>query len=457
MPEFGESIVSAVPAESSASVLARPHCRRWPRSLAALEVANYRLYLSSQVVATTGLWMQRIAQDWLILQLTGSVTAVGITVALQFAPVLFFGLFGGVIADRYPKRLILMVTQTAATLMALALGVLALTGAVQAWQVYLIACLLGFITVVDNPTRQVFVSELVGKQHINNAVSLNSSVFQLGALLGPALSGVLIIAVGQGWSFLINAAACGTVVLTLAIIKTPGSKPPGVPKAKGQLREGLAYIRRTSEVAWTIVLVGAIGLFGLNMPVILSAFANTEFRTGVGGYSMFNSLSAIGALLGAIASARRKQHLRLRQLVTALSLLGVAFALASLAPSIWLFSIILLGIGFTTLSFTTSANSLVQTTAPEAVRGRVMSVYLLVFLGGQAIGSPVIGWLIDHAGTRPSLFLCGALIAGVSIIAGLGMARTSGLRLSASRRYGRAPLHIVSAPRSNRQVAAALS
>jgi len=206
-------------------------------------VRNYRLYLSSQVVATTGLWMQRIAQDWLVLELTGSVTAVGIAVALQFLPVLLFGLVGGVVADRYPKRRILMVTQSLAALAALTLGTLALTGMVQAWHVYLVATLLGFVTVVDNPTRQVFVSELVGQQHIRNAVSLNSSVFQLGALLGPAASGALIHAVGQGWSFLLNAASCLLVVTMVAIIRPAG---PATPVAAGEGKGQLGTVCATS-------------------------------------------------------------------------------------------------------------------------------------------------------------------------------------------------------------------
>lgn len=436
--------MSAVSAESSARNPSNRPRRTWPRALSALQVGNYRLFLGSQVVATTGLWMQRIAQDWLVLELTGSVTAVGLTVALQFAPVLIFGLLGGVIADRYPKRRILMITQTIATLMAVALGLLALSGAVQAWHVYVIACVLGFVTVVDNPTRQVFVSELVGTQHISNAVSLNSSVFQFGALLGPALSGILINAFGQGWSFLINAAACSVVVGILAIIRPTPSASSIVPKAKGQLREGLAYIRHTSEVAWTIVLVGVVGLFGLNMPVILSAFADSEFRTGVSGYSLFNSLSAIGALLGAIISARRIGQLRLRQLVTAVTCLGATLAVAAVAPSVLTFGAVLITVGLCTLTFLTGANSLVQTTSAPAVRGRVMSVYLIVLLGGQAIGSPAIGWLIDNFGARPSLFLSGGLIMLVSVASGLAMARQSRLTLSTRRDLGRAPLHIVS-------------
>nr|WP_183341094.1 MFS transporter [Microlunatus antarcticus] len=421
--------------------------RQWPRSFAALEVRDYRLYLTSQMVATTGLWMQRIAQDWLVLELTGSVTAVGVAVALQFMPMLFLGLLGGVVADRFPKRTILIVTQSTLALVATTLGVLALTGTVQAWHVYVLATVLGLVTVVDNPTRQVFVSELVGPAHIRNAVSLNSSVFQLGALVGPAVSGALIHAVGQGWSFLINAASCLVVVTMVAVIR---SRPaPTTRRAAGQtreLREALHYIGRTSEVAWSIVLAATIGLFGLNMPVILAAFADHVFATGVRGYSLFNSLTAVGALAGAILSARRQSVPRLRVLTGTLVLLGLMVMLAALAPSTWLFGIVLVAIGFCTLQFLTGTNSLVQTTATPALRGRVMSVYLLVLLGGQALGGPCVGWLIDHYGARASMFGCGTLVAVVSVGVGLMMARRSHLTVELELRgSSRLPLHIVPA------------
>ncbi|MFL6027756.1 MAG: MFS transporter [Friedmanniella sp.] len=444
LPTSAPSAPTATGPRPQAQPAHRP--RSWPRALAALEVRNYRLYLSSQVVATTGLWMQRIAQDWLVLELTGSVTAVGIAVALQFLPVLLFGLVGGVVADRYPKRRILMVTQSLAALAALTLGTLALTGMVQAWHVYLVATLLGFVTVVDNPTRQVFVSELVGQQHIRNAVSLNSSVFQLGALLGPAASGALIHAVGQGWSFLLNAASCLLVVTMVAIIRPAGAATPvAAGEGKGQLRDGLRYIRRTSEVAWSIVLAAAIGLFGLNMPVILAAFADHVFTQGVGGYSLYNSLTAVGALTGAVLSARRHSTPRLRVLTTTLVGLGAMLMLASLAPTSWVFCIVLVMIGFCTLQFLTGANALVQTTSAPAVRGRVMSVYLLVLLGGQAIAGPSVGWLIDHFGARASMFGCGGLVALVAVVAGLAMARRSHLTLEVTVRpgTGRLPVHIV--------------
>lgn len=418
---------------------------RWPRSFAALQVRNYRIYVCSQLVANTGLWMQRIAQDWLISDLTGSAAAVGITVACQFLPVLLFGMFGGLIADRFGKRRVLMITQSVAAGLAILLGLLAVTGAVQAWHVFGIAAMLGFVTVVDNPTRQAFVSELVGHTHIRNAISLNSSVFQLGGLVGPAISGVLINAVGQGPSFMINGGACLLVVTLLGIMAIPASAKVGSAAAgtsiKEQFTEGLGYIRRTPEVLWTIVLVGALALFGLNMPVILTAFATTEFSSGVGGYSMFNTLIAIGSLTGALLSARRSASPRLRFLVSCMVGLGTGLVLASLFGLELLFCATLVGIGVVTMLFMTSANSLVQMTAPAAVRGRVMSVYLLMLLGCQAIGGPIVGASIDHFGVRPTMMTCGVIVALVALSTGLAMARQSQLRLTVVR--GLVPLHIV--------------
>lgn len=420
---------------------------RLPRSFTALRIANYRIYFVSQLIATTGLWMQRIAQDWLIMQLTGSATAVGIIVACQFLPMLFFGMFGGLVADRFPKRRVMMVTQSVAASMAILLGTLALTGVVHAWHVFAIATMLGFVTVVDNPTRQAFVSELVGTAHIRNAISLNSSVFQLGRLLGPALSGALIHAVGQGPSFLVNGAACLTVVTLLGVMRLSDAVPARAAGAarsvRRELLDGIGYIRRAPEIGWTILLVTAAGLFGLNMPVILSAFAKTEFAGGVGGYSLFNSLVAIGALGGALLSAQRSRNPRLRLLVSCLVGLGLALAAAALSGTEPLFCLVLIAIGLVTLVFLTSANSLVQLTAPPQLRGRVMSVYMLMLLGTQAVGGPLVGWTIDGIGARPAMLLCGLLLAGTTMLAGWGMARRGNLRLAPRRGYRRVPLQIV--------------
>ncbi|WP_229669818.1 MFS transporter [Microlunatus endophyticus] len=410
----------------------------------ALQVLNYRIYFGSQIVATTGLWMQRIAQDWMISQLTGSAAAVGITVACQFLPVLFFGMFGGLVADRLPKRRVLMVTQSVAASMAALLGVLAITGVVQAWHVFAIAVMLGFVTVVDNPTRQAFVSDLVGRDYIRNAVSLNSSVFQLGGLIGPAISGILIHAIGQGPSFLINSGACLLVVTLLGIMKVPSAvaaKPAQSVSIARQLSEGLGYIRRTPEVLWTIVLVTALALFGTNMPVLLTAFATNVFPGGVGGYSLFNTLVAVGSLAGALYSARRTDSPRLRFLVSALGGLGIGLILASRFGWEPLFCLTLVGIGMMSLLFMTSANSLVQMTAPHAVRGRVMSVYLLMLLGCQAIGGPIVGVVIDRIGVQSTMLLCGSIVGLAAVGAGLAMARQSKLTVSVSR--SRMPLQIV--------------
>ena len=422
-----------------------PTIRQWPHALAALTVRNYRLYLSAQAISTTGLWMQRIAQDWLVLELSGSVAAVGVAVALQFLPVLIFGLVGGVLADRYPKRTLLMFTQTAAATLAALLGLLVLTGAAQVWHVYLIATLLGFVTVVDNPTRQVFVAELVGDRHVRNAVSLNSSVFQFGALVGPALSGLLIHAVGQGWSFLINAASCLVVVIMLAVIRLQPGTVPVPERTTGQLGAGLRYLREVSEIYWTIVLVATMGIFGLNMPVILAAFANSEFATGVRGYSLFSSLAAVGALSGALLSARRVQVVRLRTLVGLLTGFGGVLAVASLAPNVYLFGALLVGCGLLTLLFLTGANTLVQLSSAPTLRGRVMSVYVLVLLGGQAIGGPAVGWSIDQFGARSSMFWCGGLTVLLATVAGAAMAHQSHLRfeIDLRRQQGHSLVQIV--------------
>ncbi len=398
------------------------------------------------MVATTGLWMQRIAQDWLVLELTGSVTAVGIAVALQFLPVLLFGMWGGVLADRYPKRTLLIITQSLATLMAFTLGTLALSGAIQAWHVFVVAAALGFVTVVDNPTRQVFVSELVGPAHIRNAVSLNSSVFQLGALVGPAASGALISAVGQGWSFLLNAASCLVVVTMVAVIR-PTSAPalapsrPEGPAARraalhpAHLRGGLVHRPGRDHRALRPQHAGHPGRLRRRR-LLRRRRAATACSTPSPPWARSPAPSL---------SARRQHSPRLRSLTSSLVLLGVLLMVASLAPSIWVFGLVLVLIGFCTLQFLTGANSLVQTTCTPAVRGRVMSVYLMVLLGGQAIGGPTVGWLVDHIGARESMLACGAMVALVCTAAGLAMARRSHLTLEVTvrRGTGRLPVHIV--------------
>jgi MFS family permease len=386
----------------------------------------------------SGTWMQRIAQDWLVLTLSHSVTAVGITVAMQFTPMLVFGLYGGLIVDRYSKRMLLMFTQGTIGLLSVLLAVLALTGTIQVWHIWAIAFVVGLVVVIDNPTRQVFASELVGPRNLRNAISVNSSVFQLGGLIGPAVAGFLLDAVGAGWAFAINAVACMVTVLTLAALKKSKlMKITPVPRAKGQLKQGLAYVRRKPAIFWSIVMVAILSLFALTTPVILTAYANNVFKVGASGYGLFNTLIAAGAFTGAILSTRRKS-VRLRGVMLMAALWGVLQALGALMPNEFAFGATLVALGVGNLLFITAANSLVQMSSNIGIRGRVMSLYVLVLLGGQAIGGPLMGWVVSTFGPNVGLGISGLVPALAALIIGIHLARKHELRLSVTLR-GRAP------------------
>nr|WP_228508305.1 MFS transporter [Herbiconiux sp. VKM Ac-1786] len=383
-----------------------------------MSVRNYRIFAGTSLVALTALWMQRIAQDWLVLQLSGSVVTVGITTALQFAPMLVLGLFGGLIVDRYPKRVLLMITQSASVLTSAALAILALTGWIEVWHVYVVAVVLGLITVVDNPARQVFTNELVGPSMLRNAISLNSSTFQLGALIGPALSGALLVAVGAGWSFAINALACALVVVALTRMNPAElHRAPRSPRAKGQLREGVRYAIGKPAILYTLVLLAVLAVFAQNLPVLLAAYADDVFATGAGGYGLFNSLVAVGALTGALLSTRRRA-VQLRTVVVAAIGYSVVQALCGLMPGQLPFSIALVLLGFGWLLFITAANSLVQMSTNMGVRGRVMALYMLVLLGGQAVGGPLMGAFVEHVGPQLGMLVSGGVPALVALAVG---------------------------------------
>ncbi|MFF1635916.1 MFS transporter [Leifsonia sp. NPDC058248] len=415
----------------------------WRETFVSLRVPNYRRFAASNLVANTAVWMQRIAMDWLVLQLSGSVAAVGVTVFMQFTPMLVFGLYGGVIADRYSKQKILIVTQSIAALLAAFLAVLTLTGAVQVWHVYAISFALGLVTVVDNPTRQVFVSELVGPHYLRNAISLNSSIFQLGGLIGPAVAGVLITAVGGGWSFAINAVACLAVVGSLISLKRSQlHASPAAPRAKGQLIEGMRYVRSKPMIFWTVVMVAVVAVFAFNMPVFLAAYANNVFDVGAQGYGLFNALVAAGALVGALASTRRTS-IRLSMVVGTAAALGIVQAAAGFAPGEIGFGALLVGIGVANLLFITGANSLVQMSSNVQIRGRVISLYILVLLGGQALGGPLMGWIVETAGPHIAMMISGLVPAAAAVVIALLIARRASLRLKVSLRGRRPSIAIV--------------
>jgi len=401
----------------------------WRHTFIALSVPNFRLWTAGNVVAMTAGWMQRIAQDWLVLELTGSATAVGITVALQFAPMLFFGLLGGVIVDRFSKRALMIATQSVFAVLSLGLAALTLSGVVLPWHVFAIAFATGLVTVIDNPARQVIVSELVGHRYLRNAISVNSSVFQLGGMIGPAVSGVLLLAVGAGWAFVVNGVACLLVVVMLGLLRTAQMTrtAPG-PRSRGQLRAGLAYARAKPTILVPIVLVASYAVFGLTMPVLLASFADDVYDVWAGGYGLFNSMIAVGALTGALLSTRRAT-IRLRTIVLGLLATGVLQAVAGSMPSVGLFAVTLVAVGFASLLFLTAANQLVQLSSNIAIRGRVMSLYVLVLLGGQAIGGPLMGLVVESSGTHAAMVLSGGVPALVAAITALVLARRGQLTL----------------------------
>lgn len=418
----------------------------------SLKIRNYRLFATGQVVSNTGTWMQRIAQDWLVLTLTGSSTAVGITTALQFLPMLLFGLYGGVIADRCNKRTLLLGTQAAMGVTGLALAALTLSGQVQVWHVYATAFVLGLVTVVDNPARQSFVHEMVGPDQLRNAVSLNSANFQSARLVGPAVAGVLITAVGSGYAFLLNGLSFIAPLTGLLLMRTADlHKSERTPRGKGQLREGLRYVAGRPELIWPIVLVGFIGTFGFNFPIWLSAFADDVFHAGAGTYGLLNTLMAVGSLIGALLAARRGTS-RMRLLVAAAVLFGVLEIVAAVVPTFWIFAALLVPVGMFGLTVNVTANSSIQMATDPAMRGRVMALFMMVFTGGTPVGAPLVGWITDTYGARVGFASGGAVAALAAVGVGVMLARAGNLRVKIDLRRGHP--HVTFVPREKLATAA---
>lgn len=391
----------------------------WRHTFISLRVHNFRLFAASHFIAVIAVWMQRVSQDWIVLQLSGSVAAVGVTVAMQFLPVLILGPWGGLMADRFSKRRLLQLCQASAGLCAAILGVLTLTHSLQVWHVYAVAAVLGLVTVLDQPSRQVFVNELVGPTYLRNAISVNSTTFQLGGLIGPAIAGALLTAVGGGWAFVFNAVACTLTVIMLSLLRVSElyTAPP-TPKSKGMVREAVRYAWAKQTIRWPWALAAVVAVFSLSLPVLLAGYADNVFRIGAGGYGLLNTLVALGSLVGAIASARRRL-LRLETVVVAAGLYGALLALAAFVPSLPAFAALMAVSGFCALTFMTSANQLVQTSANMAIRGRVMSLYTMVLIGGQALGGPMLGGLAQTLGTPWAMFLGGlvpAVVGGLLVL-----------------------------------------
>ena len=399
----------------------------------ALRVRNYRLFASGQIVSNVGTWMQRIAQDWLVLELSGkNPVALGIAASLQFLPTLFLTLWAGVLADRVDKRKLLILVQSGMAVCAMVLGLLDVTGLVELWQVYLLCLVFGVFTAFDPPVRQSFVAEMVGRDRLANAVALNSSTFNLARIVGPAIAGVMIIWTGTGWVFLVNA------VSTLAVITglfrmNPAElhRVPVTTSKRGQLREGLRYVRGRPDIIAVLVLVFCVSTFAFTFFTTLAIAAANVFHREADGYGLLSTLLAVGSFSGAILAVRRSTRRKpgLPLLVGAGFVFGLLEVLVGVMPTYLAFGIALIPCGLAMMTFMNTANSTLQLSVAPEMRGRVMALYMLVFIGGNPVGAPMTGWLAAEFGGR-SPFIIGGLIAAVSTaVCGWVLARRGGIRV----------------------------
>ena len=397
----------------------------------ALGVRNYRIYASGAFVSNIGTWMGAVAQNWLVLaELTDySSSALGLVVGLQFLPFLVLAPFTGMIADRFPKRRILLVTQTTMALIHTTTAVLVLTGTMQLWMIFVLAAMLGSTMAVDNPARQTIVSEMVPRDIIANAVALNSASFNAGRLIGPGVSGLVIAAWGTGVAFALNALSFLAVITCLLLLRPEEMVPTPLARGRGAIREGLAYVKRRRDIQLVMFLVFVFGTFGMNFQITIALMATTVFGKGATEFGLLGSIVAVGSLTGALMSARRGTA-RLRTLLLALSGFTVAAALAALAPSYATFAALLVALGFTALTALTTANAMVQTRVDPLVRGRVMALYMAIFMGGTPVGAPVIGWIGDTFGARWTIGIAPVTL-GVSLAAvAVYLARSENVRVS---------------------------
>lgn len=396
----------------------------------SLGVRNYRIYALGQLVSNPGTWMQRIAQDWLVLQLSGgSGIALGMTTALQFLPMLFFGLWGGAMVDRFDKRRLLVLTQAAMGVLAVALGVLATLGAAEVWHVYLFAFGLGMITVLDNPGRQAFVPEMVDRDLLPNAIALNSASFQLGRVTGPAIAGLLIGLIGSGPVFMINGASFGFTIVALLMIRAGElNSTDRVPRGKGQIREGLRYIGGRRDLVVLLALAASVQFFGANSQNQIALMVNNVFESGAEAFGVAAAALAVGALAGALLAARREQP-RLRLVLIGSMGFGVTQLIAGFMPGYVAFVVVLVPMGVLFMTYVTTLNATFQLSVDPRMRGRAMSMFLLVFMGVAPIGAPVVGLLADAFGPRVSLIVGGAVTTVVVAVLSAMLLRIKGVHV----------------------------
>jgi MFS family permease len=375
------------------------------RSFDSLSVPNYRRYFAGQIVSVSGNWMQMVAEVWLVLSLTGSGLAVGLTTALQFLPILLFGAWGGVLADRFPKRKLLMVTQALMAIPALVLLAVTAAGAVAPWMVFVLVFARGTVNAVDNPTRQSFAIEMVGPDRLVNAVSLNSVLIHSARLIGPTVAGLLIVSFGVEPCFALNALTFAAMIFALWRMEPRDLRtPPRVEREPGAVRAGLRYVRRTPELAVPLGLMALVGTLGLNFQVTLPLLARFSFDGGPTAYAALVSAMGAGSVAGALLTGARGRTDR-RLIVGAALVFGLVAALAALMPSLALEIPVLALLGASAVTFAAAINSSLQLSVEPQMRGRVMALYSVVFLGSTPIGGPLVGWLSEAYDPRAALLL----------------------------------------------------
>jgi MFS family permease len=398
------------------------------RSLAGY---NYRLWAAGALVSNVGTWMQRVALDWIVFtELTANdATAVGFVMALQFGPSLFLLPLTGLAADRFDRRRLLIVSQSLQATLALALAILTLTGSIQLWHVYTLALLLGCVTAFDAPARQTFVAELVSDKNLSNAVGLNSTSFQLARMAGPAIAGVLIASMGSGWVFLVNAATFGAVLLALWAMRVGElHRHERAARKTGGFLEGLRYVRGRADLVAVLTMLLLVATFVLNFSVFVSVMAVTVFQTGAGGFGLLSSMLAVGAVAGALGSARREKPRAILLLFSAL-LLAIIFSVAAAMPTYLGFGLAIMALGFCVQTFMTTANSTVQLWTEPAMRGRVMALYMAVLNGCTLFGAPFVGWVANRYGARWSLMVGAAAGLLTAIVGVRYLVKHRGLRV----------------------------
>lgn len=388
------------------------------RTFAALANPNYRRWTSGQAISLAGTWMQAIAQSWLVLQLTGSATALGTVVALQTLPTLVFGPYAGVVADRLDKRRLMIGLQSAMGVLALVLGLITITGVVTLGQVYALALLLGVNNCFENPARQAFVLEMVGPQDLRNAVSLNSVLVNVARAVGPAIAGLVITAGGIGFCFLLNAASFVPVVVSLLRLDTAALRPSvPTPRAPGQLREGLRYVRRSPQLAVPLLMMALVGCLAYEFQVVLPIVAAQTFHGDASTYGFLTAAMGGGAIVGGLWVAARGRT-GLGALVVSSTLFGAAMLLTALAPALWVALVGMAFVGAFSVAFLSTGNSTLQLAAQPQMRGRVMALWAVAFLGSTPLGGPIAGAVAEWGGGRAGLLL-GAVACLVAAAAGL--------------------------------------